>query len=402
MRTVATFAVALVALLASWSLTHHTTPADKLIVDTPIYAKYGFAMTHGRFPYRDIKIEYPPAALPMFILPALGRKRNLPAYTRWFDREMAVCACLALLGVFLITRAPAALAATATAPLLLGPVVLTRFDYWPTALAVLALAAVLRSRLAIGAVLLGVAIAAKIWPAILLPFVVTWLWRTRGRRPALAFTGGTAAVLAAIITPFAVISPHGTWYSVHQQFARPLQIESLGSAILVVIHHVAGTNLGVLSNYGSQNVGGWGAGPAAAILTVLLVGALVTVYVAFVRGESSRDNLLTAVAAAVTALVAFGKVFSPQYMIWLVPFVVLVPSAAAGVVLIASLLLTQLYFPSDYWGFAKYFYFRETLEVLLRDLVVVALFVILAARTLRRAPALRRRSAVAAAPAPRS
>jgi hypothetical protein len=209
-------------------------------------------------------------------------------------------------------------------------------------------------------------------------------------------------VLAAIITPFAVISPHGTWYSVHQQFARPLQIESLGSAILVVIHHVAGTNLGVLSNYGSQNVGGWGAGPAAAILTVLLVGALVTVYVAFVRGESSRDNLLTAVAAAVTALVAFGKVFSPQYMIWLVPFVVLVPSAAAGVVLIASLLLTQLYFPSDYWGFAKYFYFRETLEVLLRDLVVVALFVILAARTLRRAPALRRRSAVAAAPAPRS
>ncbi len=386
-RTATTFVVAVCVLLGAWALTHHTTPADKLIVDTPIYEKYGDAMAHGTAPYRDLKIEYPPGALPMFVLPSLGHEGDQHAYDRWFDREMAVCACLALLGVVLITRSPPALAVAATAPVMLGPVVLSRFDYWPTALTVLALASLLRARPAVAAVLLGAAISAKIWPAVLLPFGIVWLWRTRGRRSAAWFTGAVAAAVAAIITPFAILSPGGVWYSVHEQIARPLQIESLGSAVLVVVHRLFGTNLGIISSYGSQNVGGWGAGPVADAMNVALGLALVFVFLAFLRREPSREALVASCAAAVAALVAFGKVFSPQYMIWLVPFVPLVPSAIAGILLVAALLLTQLYFPAHYWSFADYFYARETLEVLARDLVVVALFAVLATRAVRRAPA---------------
>jgi hypothetical protein len=242
-------------------------------------------------------------------------------------------------------------------------------------------------------VLVAIAIAAKIWPLVLLPFALAWLWRSVGRRSAVAFLGGVVAVTAAIIAPFAVISPGGVWYSVHQQFARPLQIESLGSVVLVVAHHLFGTNLGIISSYGSQNVGGWGAGPAAVVLNVLLVAALVFVFVAYLRCDRRQEHLLLACAAAVCALVAFGKVFSPQYMVWLVPFVAVVPSVEAAVLLVAGLLLTQLYFPAHYWNFAKYFYFRETLEVLVRDIVVVALFAVLATRLARRARAPRPESA---------
>jgi len=404
-RAASAIAVAVCFLLVFWSLTHHTTPKRSLIVDTPVYELYGDGIVSGAVPYRDIRLEYPPAALPVFILPSLGHERDLDAYGRWFDREMALCACLAVAGVVLALRALGATAAhelvalglVAAAPLLLGPVVLSRFDYWPAALAILALAALLHERLAASAVLAGVAIAAKLWPAVLLPFALVWLWRRRGPRTAAAFGGGAVAVVAAIFVPFIALSPGGVWHSVRVQFVRPLQLESLGSALLIAAHHLFGGGLGVGNSYGSQNPLSAASGPVAAAATVLLVLALLAVFVGFVRGEPTRERLVAACAAATTALLAFGKVFSPQFLIWLVPLVPLVPSLVADALLAAALLLTQTWFPGDYWDFANGLYVRESLEVLARDLVVVGLFAVLATRVLRRARAARPLSAVAAA-----
>jgi hypothetical protein len=390
-------AVAICALLGSWALVHHTTPQSKLIVDTPVYERYGDDVVHGLVPYRDFRLEYPPGALPMFILPALGHTGDSAAFDRWFDREMALCACLAMLGLVLITRRPAALAISAAAPLLLGPVVLSRFDYWPTALAVLALAALLRDRLRIAAVLLGAAIGAKLWPAVLLPFAVVWVARHRDRRRAIVFAAITVAVVAAIFVPFAALGPGGVWHSVRVQFKRPLQLESLGSAILIAVHHVFGVPLGVASGSGSQNPASNAAGPIGVATSLLLALALLALFVAFVRGDASRERFLTACAAAATALLAFGKVFSPQFLVWLVPLVPLVPGVAASALLVLALLLTQSYFPRDYWGFANGLYERESLEVLVRDLVVVALFALLLSRVARRARAPRPASEDAAA-----
>lgn len=393
-RAAPAVAVAICALLGSWALVHHTTPQSKLIVDTPVYERYGVAIvSHHEVPYRDFRLEYPPGALPMFMLSAADPNH----YDRWFDREMALCACLAILGVGLITRRPAALAVTAAAPLLLGPVVLSRFDYWPAALTVLALAALLRDRLTGAAVLLGVAIGAKLWPAVLLPFAVVWVARQRDRRRAVVFAGLTAAVVAAIFLPFAALAPGGVWHSVRVQFTRPLQLESLGSAILIAVHHVFGTPLGVANGSGSQNPVSGAAGPIGVATTLLLALALLALFAAFVRGEASRQRFLTACAGAATALLAFGKVFSPQFLVWLAPLVPLVPGVAASALLVVALLLTQSYFPRDYWGFADGLYERESLEVLVRDLVVVALFALLLSRVARRARAPRPASEGAAA-----
>src|SRR5947207_10786789 len=53
------------------------------IIDTPVYEKYGDAMADGKVPYRDFRVEYPPAALPAFVLPALGARRgDLDTYRR--------------------------------------------------------------------------------------------------------------------------------------------------------------------------------------------------------------------------------------------------------------------------------------------------------------------------------
>jgi hypothetical protein len=361
---------AVVVTVACWSIAHHTSDQRYWITDTGVYQKYGDAIAKGSVPYRDFELEYPPAALPVFALPSIGHEGDRPAYDRWFDREMAFCWCLVTVGVALLSRGPVPIALVAATPVLLGPVILSRFDAWPAALALLALAAFVRRRLTIAAVLLGVAIAAKLWPAVILPLAVIQLGRRRGA----AFASGVVAVVATIFLPFAVIAPGGVWHSLHRQAVRPLQIESLSSAVLIAVHYMFGLRVGIESTFGSQNILSPAAHPAALATTVLLLLALIFVW------WRARD-LVVGAAAAVTAFVAFGKVFSPQFMVWIAPFAAVVPDVATWTLLVAALLLTQTWFPRHYWRLSRGLYERESLEVLVRDLVVVALFVVTAWRS---------------------
>ncbi len=54
-----------------------------------------------------------------------------------------------------------------------------------------------------------------------------------------------------------------------------------------------------------------------------------------------------------TAFVAFGKVLSPQFLIWLIPLVPLVVCSAAVGALAAALVLTHLWFPDRYWSYVQ-------------------------------------------------
>lgn len=370
MTRAAIVAAAVCLLLGCWSLAHHTSDQRFWITDTGLYEKYGDGIARGAVPYRDFQLEYPPGALPAFVLPSLGHEGHRAAYDRWFDREMLACWCLVLLGVALIARSPVPLAVVAATPVLLGPVMFSRFDSWPTALAVLALAAFIRSWFPAAAVLLGAAIAAKLWPFVLLPVLAV--------RRGWTFAAGTLAVATAIFLPFAVLAPGGVWHSFHQQLFRPLQIESLGGAVLIAAHHVVGLHVQVVSTYGSQNIAGTLGRVTQAVLIVLLIAALLLIWI-FGRG------VVTSSAACVAALLAFGKVFSPQFMTWVVPFAALASDLAAPALLVTALLLTQSYFPRYYWDYANTLYRRQVGEVLARDLAVLALFAVTAWRS-RTAP----------------
>jgi hypothetical protein len=151
-----------------------------------------------------------------------------------------------------------------------------------------------------------------------------------------------------------------------------LQIESLGASLL--------TSLGsptVTTSHGSQNLAGH------ATLAALFVGvqglAIVALWLAFLRGPIDRERLLRYSAACVCAFVAFGKVLSPQFLLWLVPLVPLVRGRrgiAAIVLLSAALVLTQVWFPWRYWSYVGHFHLAGV--VLARNLALVALFVVLA------------------------
>ncbi len=382
--------------LAAWWALHQGFYQREQIVDLPVYEKYGEAMTRGDVPYRDFAVEYPPGALPVFVVPALGDGDSADYRLRFeglmaaFGALAVVCVALALaaLGAGL-GRLVAGVAFAALAPLLLGSVVLSRFDLWPTAVVAGALAALLSGRLRLGSGLLGLGVAVKLWPGVLVPLVLAYVWRSHGRREALVCAGVFGAVVLACFLPFLLLAPGDVLESVWRQARRPLQIESIGSAVLLAAHHALGLDLTMKSSSGSQNLDGGLPAALAVVHGLVQLGAVVALWVVFACGSATRERLVRYSAAAVVAFVALGKVLSPQFLIWLIPLVPLVRGRrglVASALLAVALVLTQLWFPYRYWDLALRFDEPASWLVLARDLVLVALLIVLIEPLRSRAP----------------
>jgi len=382
-------AVAAIAFVAAWGLLHVGWYTRDQIKDTPVYQRYGEAIERGEVPYRDFPVEYPPGALPVFALPALASRNGDPqSYRTAFEALMAAAGMAAVLLVVLtLSRVGAGTGrllvaglVAALAPLALGSVVVSRFDVLAAAVTVAALAALVSDRIRLAAVLLGAAIAVKLFPAVLLPLVAVHVARGRGRREGWITAAVAAGVVVLSYLPFALLSPGGVAHSVWRQLGRPLQIESLGAGVLLGLHQVAGLHLGWDSSHGSQNLTGSGAGAVAIALSLVQLALLVWIWVDYARGPAEPERLLRYSAAAIVAFVALGKVLSPQFLIWLVPVVVLVRGRrglVAGALLVAACVLTQLWFPYRYWRLVYEFDATASWLVLARDVVLVALLVVL-------------------------
>ena len=357
--------------LVSMTLLHWGWYQHDLILDTVEYHRYGSAMAEGHVPYRDFPVEYPPGALPAFGIPAIG-KPGFSFYNREFQILVALCGVGSLGAMWVALgelgasaeRKATALCFFALAPLALGSVILYRYDLWPAFLTVAGIAAVLARRRRLGFAAIGLGIAAKAFPAVVVPPAVVYVWRTRGRREALLCLGAAVAVLIVVVVPFLALAPHGVWESIVRQTTRPLQMETLGSALLLAAHHVGGLGLTIDSSHGSQNLVGSLPRAFGAASSALLALALVGIWIAAARGPATPE-----------------KVLSPQFLIWLLPLVPLVRGRrglAASALLGLALLLTQVWFPIRYFDLVAFEPFPSWV-LLARDLVLVALLAVLTA-----------------------
>lgn len=382
--------------LGSWSLTHHLWyPRYGRGVDVSIYHSYARQTVRGKIPYRNFSVVYPPG----FLLPALAPDATAPAndagaYARDFDRWMAgagvVLILFAAAGLAALRARPAHFAAAlgfiAVSPLLVGYLMSSRFDLWPTALAIGGLTALLAGRDRTGGALLGAAIATKLWPVVLVPLGLIWVWKRHGRPATVRWTAVVIAACGAFFVPFAALGPGGLGHSFGIQIDRPLQIESLGSTILLAAHNLGGLAVSYKTSYGSQNIVAHGATAMTDASALVQLLALCAIWLAFARGPARIDRLATAAAACVAVFIAFGKVFSPQYLIWLIPFVPLARSRLASLLLGAALVATQFYFPAHY-GDLLILQQSAAWIVLARNLVVVMIAVELGRALLEREPA---------------
>jgi uncharacterized membrane protein len=388
-RTVLAVASAMVGFVIAWYLIHHGWYALDRQWDTHEYFKYAnYIVGRGLFPYRDFSVEYPPLSLPIFVLPRLLAGHSFSGYMTVFELMMAACGVIAaglsalvLCAQRVSTRQLACgVALIAFSPVLLGAVILSRYDLFPTMLTIAALAALYFDRKWSAFVLLALGTAAKAYPIVILPIALMYVWRREGRRTALWCLAVFAAVVVICFLPFVIASPSGVWWAIHGQENRPLQLESVGAALFLAAHQLIGLHLSYYFTHSSDNLDGHVPMTFASVMSILQVVTLVAVWLLYACGPATRARVLTASAAAVCAFIVFDRVLSPQYLIWLAPLVAVLRGRrglAAVALLACAMSMTQIYYPLHFDPL-KTFAPLQSWTVVGRDLLLCALFMTLA------------------------
>jgi hypothetical protein len=382
-------ALPLVALALAWAVGTTVGPfSDTTVNDLFVYRTYAGLLAGGALPYIDFGFEYPPlAALPIGLGGVLGR--DAATYAVVFAVLMAACA---LAGQQLAARLAGGRRAglevawlLALTPVLVGASVRTHFDALPVAIALAGLLAFARDRTDLGFLLLGVGTMTKLFPALPAAVAVVWLVARGERRTALRGTAVFAAVVVLVSLPFA-----GAGYAESLRFHldRPVQIESTPASVLFALggSQVTGTNLRP-DRFKSNGLDGGHAELVETLFSVALVLALAGVLALARRAGDVRHLVLTGFAALL-AFVTLGKVFSPQYVIWLAPFAALAwvwRQRAVALLTAAGIVLTHVEFPSRYFDLIN-----ERSDVILivaaRNAVLLVALVVLVARLARAGP----------------
>ncbi|CAN5912478.1 hypothetical protein BH23ACT10_BH23ACT10_09060 [soil metagenome] len=295
--------------------------------DLARYAAWaGVIVGDGLVAYRDVDIEYPPGALPFVIAPALVGGAQFSS--RVFVGLMVVVDLVGFTALLRLARrggSPAGALLWLVLPPLLGVVLYGRLDLLPAVALLLALERLHARRWTVGGWWLGLGAAAKLVPGLFVPLALV----AAGVRRWWVLAGAAAGGLVAML-PYAgevgqiwhdVAGYHGT---------RGVHLESLWGSLLNVQRLVGGP-VDLLFDRGAFGI----TGPAAATIvrwtTVVNVAiVLVAVVIAVVRWrarpEQARAELPLAVTSSLALLLASARVFSPQFVVWLL---------AAGSVLLA-------------------------------------------------------------------
>ena len=337
------------ALAVVWLVaTNHGPFSADSVNDLYVYGVYHQFLLDGLTPYRDFGFEYPPGAL----LPiGLGG-----AHAVRFSLLMLGCALVAQGAAWALGGWRAGWAMVAL-PVLAGALVRTHFDAFPAALALAGLALIarppprLRGATELGFLVLALGTMTKLWPGLLAAVAFCWLLG-RGQR-SVALRAGAVFVVAvlAIGIPFAAGGGFpGPMIRFHLD--RPVQIESTAATILEVAGGSRVTGDPVRhDDYKSNGLDGGAAG-AVSVLCTLALALTALLLLALAARRPSRDGLILASLAITLAFVGFGKVLSPQYLVWLLPLAAVAAGCGtylAPALIAAAGLVTQLYFPGHYF-----------------------------------------------------
>jgi len=299
---------------------------------TGLFYDYGGRVLDGQVPYRDFFAEYPPLAIAFFTAPRMLGE-SFRWYYVWYQVQVVIADLLIVLGLYLAARrwklSPwTVLGAYTAAVLAVGPINIQQFDIFAAALS---LFAVLRFAAddAIGAaILLALAVMTKVYPILLAPLFVLLAWRQN--RQAV-----WKALAAFIVTCLVILLPwllHGAstlrgMLAFHAE--RGTHLDSVYASISFAARSLGVSWVNVVFNFRSWNINGPVPDALARASTVVMLVVLALVYGLIARAArdrgpaAARDVQFVGHSAFVVLIAAIvsSKVLSPQYLVWLTPFV---------------------------------------------------------------------------------
>jgi uncharacterized membrane protein len=356
----------------------------------PLFGLYG--QGEGALPYLDARVEYPVLTGAVMALAALvsgwydrlaATVGVLPAvppvesYTVVTALLMSLCALVVVRAVLPLTgRRPWDTAMVALSPVLLV-YAFNNWDLLAVALTTLGMWAWARQRPGLAGVLLGLGVAAKLYPVLVLGALFLLCLRAGRLRVWLRTALAAAGAWLAVDLPVALVAPENwSWFFTFSR-QRPANPESIWNILLTV------TDNRVLDGPIAD-----GKTPPAvlnAVVAVLLL-ALAGWVGWLVLSAPVRPRVAQVAFLLVAGFLLLNKVYSPQYALWLLPLAVLArPRWRALLVWQVSealvWVLTMLYYlGTDNRGVEVEWFFTA---VLARDAVLVALMG-LVAREVRR------------------
>jgi hypothetical protein len=350
--------------------------------DVAEYYSYALNFWTGHPIFTALPTEYPPLAILPFSFTLLPPLSDYQSVFSWWA---AAAVIVGYLGFLRFSDRRRALAYFLYLVIGSAGTLVARFDIFPALVTLAALWALQRRHYAGAYLLLALGVLLKLYPIFLLPLPLIAQWQALhttaraaglvGAAPAGAladgqrrrvwssrqFVGclratlrspatwrvveGAAIFLGAVGLGFAlafILNPSGALTEFTYASARPLQVESTPATFLWL-----GTLVGIPAHpdfsFVSLNYVGALDVALKPLSTLALAAGCVWVYWRFARG---RLTLAQAFLAVLCVVVVANKIFSPQYLIWLTPFVAEVFGFDALWLLICG--LTTLIFPYLY------------------------------------------------------
>ncbi|MBY5164513.1 glycosyltransferase 87 family protein [Salsipaludibacter albus] len=285
-----------------WKSTHMLLPeAYTMAGYSDVAALFGARSFGQGIPWVDQPLEYPPG----IGLVAWGIGVPSQSATQFLVATGVLLAACAAVATWLLAREVGWRRPTA---LMAGPIVMmaaaVNWDLLTVALATGGLVAHRRGRDLAAGILLGLGVATKLWPALLLLLVVPAAWRLRGLPNATRTALGAAGAWLLLNVPVMLASWEGWRLFLDLNQERVADWDSLWYLVVTPL--------------------GWD--PSVPVLNAwVAVLTLVTVVVLLVMTVRSFPAVRwhEAGLALVAAFLLVGKVWSPQFTLWLLPLLAL-------------------------------------------------------------------------------
>lgn len=322
--------------------------------DVELYQFWSLGLIQRIFPINDSMWQYPPLAGFVFTIPQyIFGNSNIGFIFTMIFFDFLILLTILKFGLSLYkSKIAVSLNGFAGAwfwiiwPILMGPLLLTRFDLVPTWFAILGLIAIYEKRIKLAGFLITVGSLLKLWPILILSIL---------DRKILSKIIFPIVILSVLVLIFIEFISVGAFSFLENQTSRGLQVESV-AAVIFVIFKLWGANVDYPFRYGSLEVEAVFANEIALILNLSTLIFFLIIFTLNIKDKLNSLNIFEKSLIVIIFAIGLSRVFSPQFWIWIGGISALVilfkDTKLKRVILIlsSSALLTQILYPALYVG----------------------------------------------------